>query len=221
MDAQEYRAGTLGARARKRAGSVGGLRRPDAAARTRRSRPRAGRGGADRGRVLDFLKELEREDNRGKYRPVPEPDAAQRPVAVPGNESWAGEERTHAPGRSQLTVGRGDQSRYLTKLAHMPSSRSDCVPNWIDVAWGDMDSYAHVNNVVYFRYFENARIAYLDRIGWRSPQARSRSGADPAQHLAPGSASRSRIRIICSSVLAAPTSRPTGLGLNIASSARS
>jgi acyl-CoA thioester hydrolase len=36
----------------------------------------------------------------------------------------------------------------------------------MDVAWGDMDSYAHVNNVVYFRYFENARIAYLDRIGW-------------------------------------------------------
>lgn len=36
----------------------------------------------------------------------------------------------------------------------------------LDVAWGDMDAYAHVNNVVYFRYFEAARIAYLDRIGW-------------------------------------------------------
>lgn len=36
----------------------------------------------------------------------------------------------------------------------------------LDVAWGDMDSYAHVNNVVYFRYFENARIPYLDRVGW-------------------------------------------------------
>ena len=36
----------------------------------------------------------------------------------------------------------------------------------LDVAWGDMDSYGHVNNVVYFRYFENARIAYLDKIGW-------------------------------------------------------
>lgn len=36
----------------------------------------------------------------------------------------------------------------------------------LDVAWGDMDSYAHVNNVVYFRYFEGARIAYLERIGW-------------------------------------------------------
>jgi acyl-CoA thioester hydrolase len=36
----------------------------------------------------------------------------------------------------------------------------------LDVAWGEMDAYAHVNNVVYFRYFEHARIAYLDRIGW-------------------------------------------------------
>jgi acyl-CoA thioester hydrolase len=34
------------------------------------------------------------------------------------------------------------------------------------VVWGDMDSYGHVNNVVYFRYFENARIEYLNRIGW-------------------------------------------------------
>jgi acyl-CoA thioester hydrolase len=36
----------------------------------------------------------------------------------------------------------------------------------LDVAWGDMDSYGHVNNVVYFRYFEHARIAFLDRVGW-------------------------------------------------------
>jgi len=34
------------------------------------------------------------------------------------------------------------------------------------VAWADMDSFRHVNNVVYFRYFENARIEYFSRIGW-------------------------------------------------------
>ena len=33
------------------------------------------------------------------------------------------------------------------------------------VAWGEMDVQKHVNNVVYFRYIENARIAYYDRIG--------------------------------------------------------
>ena len=34
------------------------------------------------------------------------------------------------------------------------------------VIWGDMDSYHHVNNVVYFRYFENARLEYFRRLGW-------------------------------------------------------
>jgi acyl-CoA thioester hydrolase len=47
----------------------------------------------------------------------------------------------------------------------------------LDVAWGDMDSYAHVNNVVYFRYFEAARIAFLDRIGWL--RSREESGPGP------------------------------------------
>ena len=35
----------------------------------------------------------------------------------------------------------------------------------IPVAWGEMDAFQHVNNVVYFRYFESARIAYFDAIG--------------------------------------------------------
>ena len=34
------------------------------------------------------------------------------------------------------------------------------------VAWADMDSFGHVNNVVYFRYFENARVEYLQRLRW-------------------------------------------------------
>jgi len=34
------------------------------------------------------------------------------------------------------------------------------------VAWGDMDAYRHVNNVAYFRYFENARLEYLRRLDW-------------------------------------------------------
>jgi acyl-CoA thioester hydrolase len=35
----------------------------------------------------------------------------------------------------------------------------------LPVQWGDMDAFAHVNNVVYFRWFESARIAYFQRIG--------------------------------------------------------
>jgi acyl-CoA thioester hydrolase len=34
----------------------------------------------------------------------------------------------------------------------------------IPVAWGDMDAFQHVNNTVYLRYFESARIAYFDRL---------------------------------------------------------
>jgi acyl-CoA thioester hydrolase len=34
------------------------------------------------------------------------------------------------------------------------------------VAWGEQDGFHHVNNVVYFRYFENARVEYLQRLGW-------------------------------------------------------
>ena len=30
------------------------------------------------------------------------------------------------------------------------------------VAWGDLDAFGHVNNVMYYRYIESARIAYFD-----------------------------------------------------------
>jgi len=32
------------------------------------------------------------------------------------------------------------------------------------VVWGDMDAFQHLNNTVYFRYFESARIAYFERL---------------------------------------------------------
>ena len=35
----------------------------------------------------------------------------------------------------------------------------------VDVAWGEMDAFQHVNNVVYFKYFESVRIAYFERLG--------------------------------------------------------
>jgi len=34
-----------------------------------------------------------------------------------------------------------------------------------DLIWRDMDAYQHVNNAVYFRYFEDARMAYFGKIG--------------------------------------------------------
>jgi acyl-CoA thioester hydrolase len=32
------------------------------------------------------------------------------------------------------------------------------------VAWGEMDAFGHVNNAVYLRYFESARIAYFEKL---------------------------------------------------------
>jgi len=36
----------------------------------------------------------------------------------------------------------------------------------IAVAWGEMDAFKHVNNATYFRYFETARIACFEKIGY-------------------------------------------------------
>lgn len=33
------------------------------------------------------------------------------------------------------------------------------------ILWGDMDAFEHVNNTVYFRYFEDARMAYFEKLG--------------------------------------------------------
>ena len=32
------------------------------------------------------------------------------------------------------------------------------------VAWGDMDAFGHVNNLLYYRYMESARIRYMDEL---------------------------------------------------------
>ena len=35
----------------------------------------------------------------------------------------------------------------------------------LPVQWGDMDAFGHVNNTVPPRWFESARIAYIERVG--------------------------------------------------------
>lgn len=46
----------------------------------------------------------------------------------------------------------------------------------IPVAWGEMDAFGHVNNVVYFRYFESARIACFERVDYMALTASSGLG---------------------------------------------
>lgn len=43
--------------------------------------------------------------------------------------------------------------RQLLHTAHIP------------VRWGDMDSYGHVNNTLYFQYLEEARVAWFETLG--------------------------------------------------------
>ncbi|MCB1582520.1 MAG: acyl-CoA thioesterase [Xanthomonadales bacterium] len=35
----------------------------------------------------------------------------------------------------------------------------------LPVQWGEMDAFGHVNNTVYFKYFETARLAYFNEVG--------------------------------------------------------
>jgi acyl-CoA thioester hydrolase len=50
----------------------------------------------------------------------------------------------------------------------------------LPVQWGEMDAYGHVNNAVYFRWFESARMAYFARLGW--PELERESGVGPILH---------------------------------------
>lgn len=53
-----------------------------------------------------------------------------------------------------------DANELHVKLAH-PAATSIEIP----IAWGEMDALGHVNNIVYFRYIETARIDFLRKSG--------------------------------------------------------
>ena len=44
------------------------------------------------------------------------------------------------------------------------------------VCWGEMDALGHVNNTVYFRYFEDVRIVYFEKIGYKNVTAAEKIG---------------------------------------------
>ncbi len=55
------------------------------------------------------------------------------------------------------------------------------VPSWplhveIPVAWGDMDAFKHVNNTVFLRWFETARIAFLQHVGLLASMEKTQVG---------------------------------------------
>jgi acyl-CoA thioester hydrolase len=46
----------------------------------------------------------------------------------------------------------------------MSSARNPIHTTNVPIRWGDMDAQGHVNNTVYFRYMEQARIEWLARV---------------------------------------------------------
>ncbi|MEB3754463.1 thioesterase family protein [Acinetobacter sp. MD2(2019)] len=53
------------------------------------------------------------------------------------------------------------------------------------VAWGDMDAFGHVNNVVYYRYIESARIEYLNALHLFDEEIYSVVASSQCQYLKP------------------------------------
>lgn len=58
----------------------------------------------------------------------------------------------------------------------MPTETPWPVQLQVPVFWGDMDAFQHVNNSVYLRWFESARIAYFERAGLLRRMERDRVG---------------------------------------------
>lgn len=48
----------------------------------------------------------------------------------------------------------------------MEPARTHVWTSQIVVRWGDMDYYGHVNNTQYFRYFEQARVEWIEHLGY-------------------------------------------------------
>ncbi|MFL6023948.1 MAG: acyl-CoA thioesterase [Marmoricola sp.] len=69
-----------------------------------------------------------------------------------------------------------DEDRITELLGNFP------VRVQIPVAWGDMDAMGHVNNTVYFRYFETARIRCFGELGLGAIE--SSGGVGPILHSA-------------------------------------
>ena len=53
------------------------------------------------------------------------------------------------------------------------------------VAWGDMDSFGHVNNVVYYTYAQNARIYYNSQLNLFNENTFSVMAASSCQYFKP------------------------------------
>jgi acyl-CoA thioester hydrolase len=49
---------------------------------------------------------------------------------------------------------------------HGDAGRKLLLTTRIPVRWGDMDAYGHLNNTLYFRFFEQARVEWIEQLGF-------------------------------------------------------
>ncbi len=83
-----------------------------------------------------------------------------------------GLKRQHDGG--EMSTYRAAKSAFFACLQAEPrSGAARALPDFpilvpLVVQWGDMDAFAHVNNVVYLRWFESARMALLSAVGFVS-----------------------------------------------------
>ncbi len=78
---------------------------------------------------------------------------------------------------SRKTAVRGQRFAVIRQGMTMNSIEAPfAVTIEIPVAWGEMDAFGHVNNTVYFRYCESARIAYFERLALMEAMAESGIG---------------------------------------------
>jgi len=54
-----------------------------------------------------------------------------------------------------------------------------------NVAWGDMDALGHVNNAMYYRYIENARLAYLGALDLLNERVSTVVSSNQCRYLKP------------------------------------
>lgn len=53
------------------------------------------------------------------------------------------------------------------------------------VAWGDMDAFVHVNNVIYYRYIESARIYYMEALNLAVKEINTVVASNQCKYIAP------------------------------------
>lgn len=64
-----------------------------------------------------------------------------------------------SPKQSENATTDVSSSHCPNELAHFPIIHPQ------PIHWGEMDAFNHLNNVVYYRYAESARISYLQALG--------------------------------------------------------